>query len=190
MIEGTIKLTLEITKPSQVQELTKFLETYFPMVEAVTPPPVVTLADTILRAAESTVSPAAEEEPVKPITHHHKKRSELTDDEKKAKKSAYMRAWYLKHHPGTKRRVKKVTASEIPTTGFSQKLKEKHTGDDKQAVKEEAKIADERVLMGSSVCQNATCPYVPSDYRPQDMVTGKSGARYCCDECRAEVNDN
>lgn len=55
--------------------------------------------------------------------------------------------------------------------------------------KQEQDLAAERELMGRSVCQNSNCPYVPSDYRPQDMVTGKSGQKYCCDECRAEVGD-
>ena len=61
---------------------------------------------------------------------------------------------------------------------------EKKKFPDTQVHQEEVKEA--RVFMGHGVCQNPSCPYDPSDYRAQDMIT-KNGAVYCSDECAQEA---
>ncbi len=70
---------------------------------------------------------------------------------------------------------------------FKKPEKTQSASEEKPAGREIVKPTSQKLKR--SVCQNSNCPYVPSDYRPQDMVTGKSGQKYCCDECRAEVGD-
>lgn len=170
-IQGVVTIQVDLGNSEEIRGIVRFLQTFTePQPQPPLPGPAAPVMMKLKKMAKNTrqagkkrayhkkviSAPVQEKKPVPVTTAPETVAKEsvtrkplklMTPEEIKAKKAAYMRAWYLKHHPEAKVREHKHPLSE-----HQQKMEENRAAEDARIdaiateIKEEAK------------CDNEMCP--------------------------------